>query len=159
MSREPIINTAPGKELIPMIVNHHSTDVYKNFYDLRKVWCEGYPLIHDRMVTYGFLDDVWFKQDAKRALYETATDIALCERDEYFYCALFALNELIPDEEIIQRPIGYGEKLLQLLARSKALSHEPNLACAWNGLITKSRCLKPVEADESYDTLVKKLML
>lgn len=159
MSREPIINTAPSKELIPLIVNHHSIDAYKNFYDIRKVWCEGYPLIHDRMVTYGFFDDVWFKQDTKCALYETATDIALCERDEYFYCALFALNELIPDEEIINRPTGYGEKLLQLRARSKALSYESNLACAWNGLITKSRCLKPVEADESYDIPVKKLML
>jgi hypothetical protein len=159
MSREPIIDTAPGKALIPLIVNGKSVSAYTEFYNIRKVWCEGYPLIHDRMVTYGFLDDVWFKQDTKRILYETATDIALQESDEFFYCALFALNKLMPDEEIIQRPVGYGEKLLQLRVRSKALIHEPNLASTWNGLITKSRCLKPTEPDESYDTRVKDLML
>ncbi|OAI09356.1 hypothetical protein A1359_02230 [Methylomonas lenta] len=159
MSREPIIDTAPGKELIPLIFDGKSASAYTDFYNIRKVWCDGFPLIHDRMVTYGFLDDVWFKQEVKHALFEMATYIALQESDDCFYCALFALNELMPDEQIIQRPLGYGEKLLQLRERCKALIHEPNLACTWNGLLTKSRCLKPVEPDESYDTRIKDLML
>lgn len=159
MSREQIIDTAPGKELIPLIVNDKSASAYTDFYNIRKVWCDGYPLIHDRIVTYGFLDDVWFKQDVKLSLFEMVTDIALNENDQYFFCALFSLNELMPDEQIIQRPLGYGEKLLQLRDRCKALIHEHNLASAWNGLITKSRCLKPAEPDVSYDTRVKDLLL
>lgn len=57
MSREPIIDTAPGKELIPLIVDGKSDSAYTEFFNIRKVWCDGYPLIHDRMMTYGFLDD------------------------------------------------------------------------------------------------------
>jgi hypothetical protein len=97
MSRELIIDTAPGKELIPLIGNAKSASPFTEFYNMRKLWCKGYPLIHDRMVTYGFLDDVWFIQDTKRALYETATEIALRESDEFFHCAL-CLKPTEPDE-------------------------------------------------------------
>ena len=52
-----IIDKAPGKDLIPKIIENKTFDDFYAFYKIRVDWY-GYPLIHDRMVTYGLFHDL-----------------------------------------------------------------------------------------------------
>ena len=52
-----ILDKAPGKDLIPSIIENKSFDDFYAFYKIRVDWY-GYPLIHDRMVTYGLFHDL-----------------------------------------------------------------------------------------------------
>ena len=52
-----ILDKAPGKDLIPSIIENKSFDDFYEFYKIRVDWY-GYPLIHDRMVTYGLFHDL-----------------------------------------------------------------------------------------------------
>jgi hypothetical protein len=63
---------------------------------------------------------------------------------------LFLLSSLIPDDRILPRPSGFGEKLLQLKAKAEQFSFMPNMSSTWASLVTKARCLKPSCPDPSY---------
>jgi len=119
------------------------------YYEHRKRWCGGYPLIHGRD-TYGAFDDLAISPEAKLKLIPVAMDIALNEEDEYFHCAIAMLREMIPVDRISTRPIGFGEQLILLRERVVQLNHQPNITATWGALAVNARCLKPVEDDRSY---------
>ena len=149
MEREPLIKQAPGKELIPRIAKGDE-QALADFYSLRKHWCEGYPLIHDRYFTYGFVDDLRLDLEARLQLIPAMATIAVNEESRFLHCALDLLAHLIPDDKVVPRPAGFGEAMLQL--RDRALEHreEANFSCTWETLVTRARCLRPEGPDPSY---------
>jgi hypothetical protein len=156
--RPQIIDSAPGKELFCLIRDERNVVAFREFYELRKVWCGGYPLIHD-FGTYGAYSDLMydpvteeeFSTDVKLAMLAMAVEIALNESDEFFYCALALLAEVIPNDRILPRPKGFGDALMKLGERFKNGHFHGNAIATWESLVTKSRCLKPSEPDRSYD--------
>ena len=159
MTRPFIIDCAPGKELIDHIASDKSIDAYRKLYDLRKKWNNGYPLVSDQLITYGIFYDMLLTSDVKMAILPTAIEIALFESPEYFHCALFALSELIPEDQILLRPRGFGEKLLKLREKVKKYSFMLNLTGTWETLITRAKCLKPAEFDISYEKSTQQLQV
>lgn len=152
MDRSEIIESAPGRELLEDVWSG-SFDALKKFYDIRKTWSRGYPFIHDRLVTYDFVDDMVVDFGKCVSLVPAMTKIALDEMDEYFLCALSMLSSLMPDDRILKRPEGFGAQLLSLKRRSEQLSFMPNMESIWAGVATRSRCLKPAKPDEAYLTV------
>jgi hypothetical protein len=126
---------------------------------MRKQWSNGYPLVHDRLGTYGIFEDVPLTTDVKIVLIPVAIEIALNETPEYFHCALFALAEVVPDDQILPRPSGFGEGLLKLRERVMELSFMPNIVGTWESLTTQARCLRPVEPDLSYECSLRELQV
>jgi hypothetical protein len=149
MDREIVIDSAPGKELLKEI-SRRSLAAFEKFYDLRKRWSGGYPLIHDGFLTYGFVDDLNLDWETQVGLIPTMAKIALEEEPEYFHCALSLLSALIPDDRILPRPDGFGQQLVLLKEKAEQFSFLPNLLSTWGGLVTKARCLKPSIPDPSY---------
>lgn len=149
MNRKFIIDSAPGKELLQAIAEG-SAEAFETIYELRKNWSGGYPFIHDRVVTYGFLDDIEISWERKAALVPTMAQIALDEKPAFFHCALSALAKLIPDDRILPRPERFGEQLLELKKRAEQFSFMPNIVPTWTELITKARCLRPTTPEPSY---------
>ena len=145
----PAIDPAIIDKLIRSIEQEGSEEAFLKFYEIRKVWCQGYPLIHARS-TYGFLDGIYLPINMKLSLIPVVADLAVNEQIEYFHCALFTLKTLLPSDQILPRPSGFGSQLLTLRERVKKYSFLPNLTDTWNSLATTARCLKPTEPDESY---------
>ena len=53
------IDQAPGKDLIAAYLATGEWSVLNRFLQVRIEWCGGYPLVHDRFVTYGAFDDLF----------------------------------------------------------------------------------------------------
>ena len=149
MEREPLIKQAPGKELIPLIAKGDE-QALAEFYALRKHWCEGYPIIHDRYFTYGFVEDLRLDLDARLKLIPAMATIAVNEESQFLHCALALLALLIPDDKVVSRPAGFGEAMLRLRERAVEQREQDNLRCTWEDLVTRARCLRPQEPDPSY---------
>lgn len=149
MAREPLIATAPGKELIPRI-GRGDEQAFGEFYSLRKHWCDGYPLIHDRQFTYGFVDDLALDVEARLRVIPLMALIAVNEERGFFHCALAMLAHLIPDDRVLPRPAGFGEAIMRLRERALEQHDEDNLRCTWGLLVTRARCLRPEGPDPSY---------
>ena len=111
---------------------------------LRADWCGGYPLIHDRLITYGVFDDVLDEMtNVKRfKLIPLMAEFTKNIPDKYFHVALFLLNKLIPSDEIGERSDGLSDLLLAIRLRVEKLSFLPNLTCASNSLALNQRSLK-----------------
>jgi hypothetical protein len=141
---EPAIDSAPGKELLDELRIGGGFDVLERFFWLRLEWCSGYPLVHDRFVTYGAFDDLHgaLDQAQRYQLIPAMARLADSVPDRYFHSALFLLNDLIPSDAIGCRPEGFSDILLRLRLRTEKLSFLPNLECAWNSLAVKQRYLK-----------------
>jgi hypothetical protein len=149
MEREPLISLAPGKELIPR-VTAGDEQALAEFYSLRKHWCEGYPLIHDRCFTYSFVDDLRLDHEVRLQLIPAMATIAVSEESRFLHCALALLAHLIPDDKVVPRPAGFGEVMLQLRERAVEQREQDNLRCTWEDLVTRARCLRPQVPDLSY---------
>ena len=115
--REFIIDKAPGKDLIPQIIEYKSYDDFFNFYKIRVDWY-GYPLIHDRFVTYGLFDDltdqfIEEKENVSKFI-DYAILIAEQESDKRFlnsiylildFCRVAKRFEITPTQNQIQKLI------------------------------------------------------
>ena len=149
MEREPLISLAPGKEFIPR-VTAGDEQALAEFYSLRKHWCEGYPLIHDRCFTYSFVDDLRLDPEVRLQLTPAMAAIAVNEEPRFLHCALVLLADLIPDDKVVTRPAGFGEAMLRLRSRAMEQREDANLSCTWEALVTRARCLRPEGPDPSY---------
>ena len=137
------IDSAPGKALINRIRDVADPDLIKTFFRDRLEWCGGYPLVHDRFVTYGAFDDLReLDSEARLRLVPALTELTTTVPDEEFHAALALLADMIPDDAIRPRPAGFSCALLQLRLRSEKLAFLPNLTCAWDALARKQRYLK-----------------
>jgi len=147
--RAYVIDGAPGKDLYARIAENADADALNELFNLRAIWCGGYPLIHDRFVTYGAFSDLTktvAPEDLNR-LVPAAAKLAENCPDQLFHLALFLLAELIPDDRIGERPQGFSDSLLRIRMRAEKLSFLPNLVCAWNSLAGRSRYLQTVVGD------------
>lgn len=142
---EPIntITSLPNKKFVDRISSQNNMDTFCSPNLLRKCWADkiAMPLSNEEKI----------------ALIPEAVEFALSELPEHFHSALLVLHHLIPNSQILPRPLGFGEKLLTLRERVKKFSFQPNLTFTWETLITNARCLKPVERDRSYEIPASKL--
>jgi len=138
------IDNADGKELIEEYLVSGSDTVFEQFFWVRVDWCGGYPLVHDRFVTYGAFDDFLKKvgPDKRYLLLPKMLQMVETVPDTHFHCALFFLANLIPDDRIRPRPAGFSDIFLRLRLRAEKLNFLPNLECAWDQLAHKQRYLR-----------------
>jgi hypothetical protein len=137
------IDGADGKDLIAEYVRTGADHVFEHFFWVRSEWCGGYPLVHDRFVTYGAFDDLLAALEPEHCyrLLPKLLQLAESVPDTHFHCALFLLAALIPDDRIGERPVEFSDFFLRLRLRAEKLSFLPNLQCAWDNLALKQRCL------------------
>lgn len=137
------IDEAPGKELIADYLESGNLAVLEHFFQVRLEWCGGYPLVHDRFVTYGAFDDLFsaLEQEHLYPLIPVMVRMAETVPDTHFHCALFLLARMIPDTKAGERPLGFSDAFLRLRIRAEKLSFLPNLECAWDDLALKQRYL------------------
>jgi hypothetical protein len=134
-----IIDKAPGKELIPKILEQADFDDFYEFYKLRVDWY-GYPLIHDRFVTFGLFDDLSCSLPNEKEVISKFIDysivIAEKESDDRFLNAIFLIMDfcalgkqvMIPTKEQIENIIGLYERV-------KKLSDLSNMTTFWNHIL------------------------
>lgn len=90
-----IIDKAPGKELIPVIIETKSLEALKEFYNLRVNWNDNYPLVHDGLTSYGIFHDLDIAIHRAKAFspvfIDHAIEIAKSETERPYLCAIFLL--------------------------------------------------------------------
>lgn len=134
-----IIDRAPGKELIPLIIESRSFDDFYQFYKARVDWA-GRPLIHDRMVSYGIFDDLVEKlendKETVKVLIDFSIQIAKDENDKRFINSIFLLLDLCTVGLLLHLPAKEQVNLIcGLQKRVQRLSFLPNLAHYWNSIL------------------------
>ena len=141
------IDQAPGKDLIAAYLATGEWSVLNRFLQVRIEWCGGYPLVHDRFVTYGAFDDLFsaIEQEDRYPLLQPLLQMAEAVHDSHFHCALALLSQMIPDHRTGPRPVGFSDAFLRLRIRAEKLSFLPNMESAWNGLALQQRYLFSVD--------------
>ena len=134
------IEKAPGKELIPVIIDTKSLEALKEFYNLRVNWNDNYPLVHDGLTSYGIfadLDIAIIREKAFSPVYiDQAIDIAKSETDRLYLNAIFLLSgfcskgkkEFMPTQSQI-------EALPELRERAMKFSFYSNMDCFWRQVL------------------------
>lgn len=141
---ELVIDSAPGKELIKELYDVPSFETLEKFFWIRMDWCGGYPIAHDRLVSYSVFNDLIDKLPSKNRLNLVVDMARLVDKipDQYFHLALALLAKLIPDDGIYLRPTDFSDIFIRLRLRTEKLSFLPNLTCTWDMLALKQRHLK-----------------
>lgn len=135
-----IIDRAPGKELIPLIIAEKSFEHFFEFYKVRVDWY-GYPLIHDRLITYGLFYDLtssFIKKKRKTVsiFIDYAIKIAEEENDKRFLNAIFLVSEFCNIAKRVIKPTQEQiERIKNLYFRVKKLSFMPNITGFWDQTI------------------------
>lgn len=134
------IDKAPGKELIPVIIETKSFEVLKEFYDLRVKWNDNYPLVHDRLTTYCFIEDLNVAINKAKAFspvyIDHAIEIAKGETDRLYLNAIFLIcnfcnrgnKEFMPTQSQIAA-------LPELRERAMKYSFFSNMSCFWRQIL------------------------
>jgi hypothetical protein len=137
--RELIIDKAPGKELIEKILRTNSFNDVNEFYKIRVDWY-GYPLIHDRMITYGLfqdlVDEMHNKQVNNSKFIDYAIKIAESETDKRFLNAIFfILNFCTLAEQKVNPTADQINRISALKERVQKLSFFPNMTTFWERIL------------------------
>lgn len=107
-----IIDDAPGKELIPLIIKNLAFQDFKSFYDKRVAWGEG-PLIQERVITYGMYDDfineLQSEMEPLKVLFDFSMSIAEQEKDQDFVLIFYLITEICLK---INKVNGFTEDIL-----------------------------------------------
>lgn len=137
------MDMAPGKELIFEYLATGEFVVLQRYFQVRMQWCGGYPLVHDRFVSYGAFDDLLsaIATANRYTLIPLLLQMAESVKDSHFHGALSLLSQAIPDDRIGPRPFGFSDGFLRLRIRAERLSFLPNLECTWDSLALKQRYL------------------
>lgn len=143
------INSTHCNELIEKLQTSADPQLLESFFIGRLKWCSGYPLVHDRLVTYGAFDDLTSKltSNIRHQLVPKALEITETAPDQHFHAALFFLADMIPDDAMYERPSGFSDSLLRMRLRAEKLTFLPNLTCAWESFVRKSYYLRMEEDD------------
>jgi hypothetical protein len=133
------IDTAPGKELIPLIFEHKTFQYFNEFYTERVKW-SGYPLIHDRFITYGIFHDFVFQNtfDAPTVaiFLDYAIQIAQNETDSLFINALFLVKDISSISKNLYIPTAQQvNDILDLKSRVEKRSFYSNIITFWESLL------------------------
>ena len=138
--RELIIDKAPGKDLIPQIIKDKSYDDFFNFYKIRVDWY-GYPLIHDRFVTYGLFNDLTdqFREEKENVseFIDFSILIAEQENDKRFLNSIFLILDFcgIAKKSEITPTQNQTHKIPNLVNRVQKLSFFPNMTTFWDQIL------------------------
>jgi hypothetical protein len=137
--REFILDKAPGKDLIHVIIENKSFDDFYAFYKLRVDWY-GYPLIHDRFVTYGLFDDLKNdfpeNEECISKFIDFSINIAELETDKRFLNSIFLILNFCGIAKKITKPTAYQiEKVTSLINRVRKLSFFPNMSTFWEQIL------------------------
>lgn len=134
-----IIERAPGKELIPHIIDRQLyTDVVA-FYTVRVNWYR-YPLINDGDLTYGLFDDLISQLDHEnivtKKLLHYLLRIANEETDKRFLNALYFLHDLCSLLYKHNHPSATEIFAIEALhKRVQRLSFLPNIIFFWEQIL------------------------
>ncbi len=144
-----IIEHAPGKELIPFIIDKQLYTDVVSFYTIRVNWYR-YPLIHDGDVTYGLFDDLISRLDYENSggnrLLQYVLQIAKDETDKRFLNALYLLHDLCVLAGKYSYPsVSEIAAIKALHNRVQRLSFLPNITLYWE------RILSYIAKDESVN--------
>ena len=110
--RSFIIDKAPGKELIQIIIETKSLASLHEFFDLRLNWHDSSPLVHDRLITYGIFTDLEIA--IKRAkgfspvLIDRAITLAKGQTERQFLCAIFLFSLHWQAKRLLHLPCALG---------------------------------------------------
>ncbi len=135
-----IIERAPAKELIPLILDRQLyTDVVA-FYKMRVNWYP-YPLIHDGDVTYGLFDDLISQLDyenrASKNILQFVLRIVKEETDQFFLNALYFLHDLCTLAGRYSHPsTDEIEAIVALHQRVQRFSFLPNITLYWERIVS-----------------------
>ena len=135
-----ILDEAPGKDLIPQIIEQKSYDDFFYFYKVRVDWY-GYPLIHDICVTYGLFDDLTDQFSEEKENVSKFIDFSILiaeqESDKRFlnsifliltFCGIAKKAEITPTQNQIH-------KLSNLVNRVRKLYFLPNMIIFWEQIL------------------------
>jgi hypothetical protein len=147
-----IIDKAPGKDLIPAIIENKSFDDFYAFYKTRVNWY-GYPLIHDRMVTYGLFHDLTHSipKDKETILkfIDFSIIIAENESDKRFSNSLFLILDFCSIAEEFTTPTqNQVAKITSLVNRVRKLSFLPNITTFWEHILDFLVLGKSIKKDD-----------
>jgi len=149
--RKFIIDSAPKKALIPMIIENMSLKDLKDYYDTRVDWNKT-PLIHDHIITYGLFDDlikdIPLNQKALDVFFDYSIEIAKNEKDKYFVNGVFLVSDIC---FLLNKINGFSKdklnKIKELTSRVSKLKKVPNITAFWDTII---------EYISSHESYVKK---
>ena len=135
-----ILDEAPGKDLIPQIIEQKSYADFFYFYKIRVDWY-GYPLIHDICVTYGLFDDLTDQLSEEKENVSKFIDFSILiaeqESDKRFlnsifliltFCGIAKKAEISPTQNQIH-------KLSNIVNRVRKLSFLPNMIIFWEQIL------------------------
>ena len=133
------IYKAPGKDLIPLIIENLSYQDFKSFYDMRVAWEEG-PLIQDSVFTYGmyddFIDQLPSEMETLPILFDFSMTIAEQEIDKNFKKVLFLISTICVKIHHIN---GFTEDMLLAIKKIKPrvtkLTHLSNVKDFWETIV------------------------
>ena len=135
-----IIDKAPGRELIQVIIETKSLEALKEFYNLRVKWNDNYPLVHDGLTSYGIFHDLGIAIHRAKAFspvfIDHAIEIAKGETDRQYLNAIFLLcdfcnrgkKEFMPTQ-------GQKAALPELRERAMKYSFFSNMDCFWRQIL------------------------
>lgn len=137
--REFILDKAPRKDLIPRIIKKTSFDDFYSFYKIRVDWY-GYPLIHDRIVTYGIFDDLMNQIPEEKEIVSKLMDftikIAEEETDKRFLNSIFLISNFCRIAKGLTPPTHSNiERITKLMIRVEKLSFLPNMTTFWEQIL------------------------
>lgn len=152
-----IIDKAPGKELIPVIIETKSLEALKEFYNRRVKWNDNYPLVHDGLSSYGIFHDLGIAIHRAKAFspvfIDHAIEIAKGETDRPYLCAIFLLSDFCnrSKKEFIPTPSQIAS-LPALREIAMKYSSLPNMTCFWRQVLD---CFAKDESFVREDYVVK----
>ena len=134
MQREPIMNQAPAKELIPLIVHNPTLDNLRTFYRMRVEW-KSYPIIHERLMSSSLFDDLIraLKEypDHTSTLIDYALTLLETEDEQFILCAVFLLTCLCNSASAPMPSKDQIERISLLKSRVEDFSFIINLSSFW----------------------------
>jgi hypothetical protein len=133
LQREPKMNRAPAKDLIPILIQEPSLELLRSFFRARVEW-SSYPIFHERMMSSTLFDDyvplLEQKPEQLSATLDYALTLALEEDERYVLCIVFLIASLCfyAPKEIVPSAAQL-QMIEELHERVKPLSFLINLFC------------------------------
>jgi hypothetical protein len=138
LQREPKMNRAPAKDLIPILIQEPSLELLRSFFRARVEW-SSYPIFHERMMSSTLFDDyvplLEQKPEQLSATLDFALTLALEEDERYVLCIVFLIASLCyyAPKEIVPSAAQL-QMIEELHERVKPLSFLINLSSFWEAV-------------------------
>lgn len=138
LQREPKMNRAPAKDLIPILIQEPSLELLRSFFRARVEW-SSYPIFHERMMSSTLFDDyvplLEQKPEQLSATLDYALTLAEEEDERYVLCIVFLIASLCyyAPKEIVPSAAQL-QMIEELHERVKPLSFLINLSSFWEAV-------------------------